>query len=137
MRHLLVEGLIVSRPLALAHPQRVRVHDHRRLGPVQILKLHNGRPGAHDQLLVTEIRVHAFQLHLDGHGVDGTGHDATIAGARQHALQHGPKRVDVLDADIGLDQALLLVLVLFPGRLPFVLSQVFINLNRMIFSILK
>ena len=75
-----------------------------------------------------DLRPHALQLHLDGHRVDGAGHDATVSAAGQHPLQHGAEGVDVVDTDVGLDETFLLVLVLFPGGLSLSLRQVFINL---------
>lgn len=79
---------------------------------------------------MAELRVHALELVLDGHRVDRTGHDAAVAGARQHALQHGAEGVDVLDTDVCLNEPLLLVLVLLPGGLPLCLRKVLVNLNQ-------
>ena len=61
---------------------------------------------------------------VDGHGVDGARHDAAVPGPRQHVLQHLAELLRVLDADVGLDDALLLLVVLLPGALPLLLGEV-------------
>ena len=95
---------------------------------MHVLQLHNSSSSPRHKLLVAEFRVHLPQLGLDRHRVDRARHDPPIPRLWQHRLQHHPELLQVLHAHVGLDQALLLLVVLVPGSLPLLLGQVLVHL---------
>ena len=73
---------------------------------MEVLKLEDGGPIPGHQLVMAQLRVHLLELLLDGHGVDGAGHDPSVPRLGQHVLDYGAKLKGFLYPDVSLHHSL-------------------------------